>query len=384
MFIDLVFMLKNKDSENDIDSFKENFADLISFKEKTLCLHNDNQEFNYSIQKIGKGIRLKILTIDKRTTRKQAISIESLKRAFIKNDLRREYNVVVIFDGASEYYCNNLSKYIFTFERKLRQFVYLTVLSAYGTEWTKKTLVDEEIKNDIDKNERNKNRHIEKALDHFTFQNYISYLFDEWSDSDPYNVVQEAQLALKEQESSNNIINILNKGEKISLWERLFSKRNIDLTRNSLDEIRKIRNNVVHSKEISDIEFCKYRNILKQYIKKLDIAVADFENRKHLSVTDLENVLSSYTRIIQTSGIGEYITKALSPALNEISNSLYKEAVKNISASISDMIHLDNKSFSAITEAFAKLYRQNLEIKNAKIFPNNITTPKLNTKNHLF
>lgn len=59
MFIDLIFMLKNKDSENDIDSFKENFADLISFKEKTLCLHNDDQEFNYNIQKIGEEIRLK-------------------------------------------------------------------------------------------------------------------------------------------------------------------------------------------------------------------------------------------------------------------------------------------------------------------------------------
>ncbi|WP_415698951.1 hypothetical protein [Gardnerella vaginalis] len=368
MFIDLVFMLKNKDSENDIDSFKENFADLISFKEKALCLHNDDQEFNYNIQKIGEGIRLKILTIDKRTTRKQAISIESLKRAFIKNDLRREYNVVVIFDGASEYYCNNLSKYIFTFERKLRQFVYLTVLSAYGTEWTKKTLVDEEIKNDIDKNERNKNRHIEMALDCFTFQDYIDYLFKEQSIEDANEVIKDAKLALKKRETSNNIIKILNNGEKISLWERLFSKRNIDLTRNNLDEIRKIRNDVVHSKEISGTEFCKYRNLLKQYIKKLDIAIADFENRKHLSVTDLENVLSSYTRIIQTSGIGEYITKALSPALSEISKSLSKEAVKNISASISDMIHLDNKSFSAITEAFAKFYRQNIEIKNAKNF----------------
>ena len=72
-----------------------------------------------------------------------------MKRAFIKNDLRCKYNVVVIFDGASEYYCNNLSKYIFTFERKLRRFVYLTVLSAYGTECTKKTVVDEEIKKDV-------------------------------------------------------------------------------------------------------------------------------------------------------------------------------------------------------------------------------------------
>lgn len=358
MFIDLVFMLKNKDRENDIDSFKENFADLISFKEKTLCLHNDNQEFNYNIQRIGEGIRLKILTINKKTTRKEAISIESSKRAFIKNDLRREYNVVVIFDGASEYYCNNLSKYIFTFERKLRQFVYLTVLSAYGTEWTKKTLVDEEIKNDIDKNERNKNRHIETALDHFTFQNYISYLFDEWSDSDPYNVVQEAQLSLKKRESSNNIINILNKGEKISLWERLFSKRNIDLTRKSLDEIRKIRNKVVHNKEISDTEFCKYRSILKQYIKKLDIAVADFGNRKHLSITDLENVLSSFTRIIQTSGINEYITKAFSPVLSEISNSLRETIVKNFPESIKPLenirptlnriIHFDNESLNNV------------------------------------
>lgn len=368
MFIDLVFMLKNKDSENDIDSFKENFADLISFKEKTLCLHNDDQEFNYNIQKIGEEIRLKILTINKKTTRKEAISIESLKFAFIKNNLRCKYNVVVIFDGASDYYCNNLSKYIFTFERKLRQFVYLTVLSAYGTEWTKKTLVDEEIKNDVAENIRNKNRYIEIALDCFTFQNYIDYLFKEQSIEDANEVIEDAKLALKKRESSNNIINILNKGEKISLWERLFSKRNIDLTRNSLDEIRKIRNKVVHNKEISDTGFCKYRNILKQYIKKLDIAVADFENRKHLSVTDLENVLSSFTRIIQTNRINEHFIKAVSPALSEISNSLSKEAVKNISASISDMIHLDNKSFSAITEAFAKFYRQNLEIKNAKNF----------------
>lgn len=176
MFIDLVFMLKNKDSENDIDSFKENFADLISFKEKTLCLHNDDQEFNYNIQKIGEEIRLKILTINKKTTRKEAISIESLKFAFIKNNLRCKYNVVVIFDGASDYYCNNLSKYIFTFERKLRQFVYLTVLSAYGTEWTKKTLVDEEIKNDVAENIRNKNRYIEIALDCFRLF-YFSKLY---------------------------------------------------------------------------------------------------------------------------------------------------------------------------------------------------------------
>ncbi|WP_421781077.1 hypothetical protein [Gardnerella sp. DNF01195] len=368
MFIDLVFMLRNNDSENDIDSFKENFTNLISFKEKTLCLHNDNQEFNYRIQKTGEGIRLKILTINNKTTRKEATSIESLKRAFIKNNLRCKYNVVVIFDGASEYYCNNLSKYIFTFERKLRQFVYLTVLSAYGTEWTKKTLVDEEIKKDVAENIRNKNRYIEIALDCFTFQNYIDYLFKEQSIEDANEVIKDAKLALKNRENLNNIINILNKGEKISLWERLFSKRNIDLTRNNLDEIRKIRNDVMHSKEISDTEFCKYRNLLKKYIKKLDIAIADFENRKHLSVTDLENVLSSFARIIQTSRINEHFIKAVSPALSEISNSLSKEALKNISASISDMIHLDNKSFSAITEAFAKFYRQNLEIKNAKNF----------------
>lgn len=357
MFIDLVFMLKNKDSENDIDSFKENFADLISFKEKTLCLHNDNQEFNYNIQKIGEEIRLKILTINKKTTRKEAISIESLKRAFVKNDLRREYNVVVIFDGSSEYYCSNLSKYIFTFERKLRQFVYLTVLSAYGTEWTKKTLVDEGIKNYIAENIRNKNSYIEIALECFTFQNYIDYLFKEQSIEDANEVIEDAKLALKKRETSNNIINILNKGEKIALWERLFSKRNIDLTRNSLDEIRKIRNKVVHNKEISDTEFCKYRSLLKQYIKKLDIAIADFENRKHLSVTDLENVLSSYTRIIQTSGINEYITKAVSPALSEISKSLRETIVKNF-PDLNRIIHFDNESLNnVINERIKKIYR---------------------------
>ena len=357
MFIDLVFMLRNKDSENDIDSFKENFADLISFKEKTLCLHNYNQEFNYNIQKIGEVIRLKILTINKKTTRKEANSIESLKRTFIKNDLRCKYNVVVIFDGASEYYCNNLSKYIFTFERKLRQFVYLTVLSAYDTEWTKKTLVDEEIKNDIAEKIRNKNRYIEIALDCFTFRNYIDYLFKEQSIEDANEVIKDAKLALKKRETSNNIIKILNNGEKISLWERLFSKRNIDLTRNNLDEIRKIRNDVVHSKKISDTEFCKYRNLLKQYIKKLDIAVADFENRKHLSVTDLENVLSSFTRIIQTNRMNKHYIKAVSPALSEISKSLRETIVKNF-PDLNRIIHFDNESLNnVINERIKKIYR---------------------------
>lgn len=35
MFNNLVCMVKNKDSENDTDSFKVNFAGMISFKEKT-------------------------------------------------------------------------------------------------------------------------------------------------------------------------------------------------------------------------------------------------------------------------------------------------------------------------------------------------------------
>lgn len=162
---------------------------------------------------------------------------------------------------------------------------------------------------------------------------------------------------MKKRETSNNIINILNKGEKIVLWERLFSKRNIDLTRNSLDEIRKIRNKVVHNKEISDTEFCKYRSLLKQYIKKLDIAIADFENRKHLSVTDLENVLSSYTRIIQTSGINEYITKAVSPALSGISKSLRETIVKNF-PDLNRIIHFDNESLNnVINERIKKIYR---------------------------
>lgn len=221
----------------------------------------------------------------------------------------------------------------------------------------KKTLVDEEIKNDIAEKIRNKNRYIEIALDCFTFRNYIDYLFKEQSIEDANEVIKDAKLALKKRETSNNIIKILNNGEKISLWERLFSKRNIDLTRNNLDEIRKIRNDVVHSKEISDTEFCKYRNLLKQYIKKLDIAIADFENRKHLSVTDLENVLSSYTRIIQTSGISEYITEALSPALSEISKSLRETIVKNF-PDLNRIIHFDNESLNnVINERIKKIYR---------------------------
>ena len=61
------------------------------------------------------------------------------------------------------------------------------------------------------------------ALDCFTFQDYTRYLFSKRSDKDPDDVIKEAVNMLESGNESNaEIINILKKGEKLFLWDKLF------------------------------------------------------------------------------------------------------------------------------------------------------------------
>ena len=107
MLLDAIFI--QKEGNNDIDLFKQSFANVISFEGKILYLNE--LRFNYSIQKSEgqKGIRLKIATIEGRSTKKEADNIVALKNAMTKGKHRSNYDIVFIFDGASEYYCSKLT-----------------------------------------------------------------------------------------------------------------------------------------------------------------------------------------------------------------------------------------------------------------------------------
>lgn len=371
MLLDIIFI--HKEENNNIDLFKRNFQSQIKFDDKYLCL--GELRFSYSIQKseAQREIRLKVSTLDGKSTKKEADNITALKNKLSKGKHRSEYHIVFIFDGASEYYCSKLSRFMSIFERKLRQFIYLNVLDIYGKDWVKETLTDE-IQTEVNKKQKNKNRHIEMALDCFTFQDYISYLFAKRSNENPYDVIREAISAL---EAGNNpdtqIINILKKGEQVSLWDKLFYGFDISFNENEIDGIRNIRNDVMHNKEISDLEFTEYKKLLRSSIKKLDEGIFNAERQKYSPIVDIVDVLYSLSETMQSMRkMSESLAESISPAITEI-----QKMAQKLAESIAEIPPLNTKALSSITALQRSVVLPNFDLYK------NISFPVLENTKHL-
>lgn len=148
MELDIIFL--SKKGTIDIDSFKKSFKNIIIFGEKTLLVKN--HEYNYTLQKMKgeEGIRVTISTIEKNNTIKLADNLSYCKNLIEKGKHRESYNIIFVYDESSEYYCSSLVKYISSFERKLRRFIYLIVVNALGNEWYTKSTTNE-LKDEVKK-----------------------------------------------------------------------------------------------------------------------------------------------------------------------------------------------------------------------------------------
>ena len=334
-------MFIHKEENNDINLFKRTFQKLMQFQEKRLCLNNLNKlMFNYSIHKseAQKNIRLKVSTLEGKSTKREADNITTLKNILVMGKHRSDYHIVFMYDGASEYYCNKLSRFISVFERKLRQFIYINVLDTYGKEWVKATLTDE-MQAEISKNEKNKNRHIEMALECFTFQDYNSYLFSKRSTEDPKEVIKEAIEKLECcNVSKEEVVNILKKSEKLSLWDKLFKGFNIEFTEGEINKIREIRNDIMHNKEISNLEFTEYKKFLRSNIRKIDEGIFNAEQQNYSDDANIADVLYSLNETMQyMQMVRKNLAKTLSPALKDIQKVAHKVAEKINASGLSEI-----------------------------------------------
>ena len=233
------------------------------------------------------------------------------------------------------------------FERKLRQFIYLNVLDTYGKDWVRETLTDK-IQTEVNKNEKNKNRHIEMALDCFTFQDYIHYLFAKRSNENHYDVIREAVSALEAGNNSDTqIINILKKGEQVSLWDKLFYGFDIAFNENEIDRIRNIRNDIMHNKEISDLEFTEYKKLLRSSIKNLDEGIFNAERQKYSPIVNIADILYSLSETMQSMReMSESLAEAISPAITEIQKMAQKLAESIIDSGLFEI----TKSFNVMLQ----------------------------------
>lgn len=362
MLLDLMFI--QKEENNDIKKFKKCFSKIIIFEKKTLRL--GREIFNYTIQKSAgeKGIRLKVSSVEDRCTKKEADKISNLKKALVKGVHRSEYHIVLIFDGSSEYYCNKLVKMMSVFERKLRQFIYLNVLDVYGKNWVKETL-SKDIQEEVNKNEHNKNRHIEMALECFTFQSYIDYLFTKRAFQNEAEVIKEAKSALLERSgfSRKEVIKILDKGEKVSLWERLFKGLDIDFDEKEINKIRTIRNLIMHNKELSEIEFPEYKQLLRRGIKKLDEGISIIERKKYTTSVIEKNIFRMLVEKLFIEAIGE---------IKGFSNLVFETVAPTLSSNkISEVINY-SETYEEFNKTIVKNYLANIASSNSVSFGDKI------------
>src|SRR5699024_3221522 len=99
-------------------------------------------------------------------------------------------------DESSQYYCEKLFYWLSKFERKLRYFIYLTLVETFGNQWVKETLREEEILRGIKERTKGKSNEklIEDALEEFNFSDYTRFLFNKHPELDDSILLDEIEI----------------------------------------------------------------------------------------------------------------------------------------------------------------------------------------------
>lgn len=350
MILDIIFIKKDGSDEISYDNVIGIYDGTLIFKDDKISCKD--LVFNYKLLNSfsRNNIRLKVSTLKGTATNKEAKEISYFKNKIRNGEHRKDYRIIIGYDGASEYYCNKLSRLISVFERKLRQCVYITIISAYGNRWIEETF-SKDLQNEVTEIERNKNRHQEMALECFTFGSYIDYLFTRRSIYNSENILDQAIMLCKSNDNTREeILKVLQKGKKVSLWEKLFKRFDMKFLEDDIDQIRQIRNDVMHNKEISDEEFVHYKNILRRCNRKMEAAIKEIENEKYRDRLNYKDILFAFNATMQGMlDLGEKIRELLTPAINDISSMIKSFTQETISNKLSRMVNLsieNNQGFN--------------------------------------
>lgn len=318
MFVDIIFI--SKDDKIDKNKLVKDFNGKVDFKDNQLIC--DEFIFNYEFQKSINDsiIRLKVSTKKGTRTYDEAKALSYFKDQIRQGKHRKVYNITIDYDGSSEYYCNKLSPLISRFERKLRQCIYLITLAAYGNEWVDKTM-SEDIMKEVTEKENNRHRHVEMALECFTFKNYTEYLFNKREENNAAKIIKEAKSEINKNESNKkDVLFILNKYATVSLWEKLFDNYNdMEFLEKDIKKINNIRNKVLHHKEVSDSDFLDYKKLLMESNKKLDCAIRRIEDEKYNDNVNVVDVLYSFNEAMKSMIISNISKqRSVKPAMEDL------------------------------------------------------------------
>lgn len=262
---------------------------------------NCNNSIKYKrIESKNKNIlRMRIETVSHNNNKFEAQTLEEIKKKIRESAHRVNYYINICYDGSAEYYCSKLMIPLAIFERNLRQFLYLILISLYDIEWNDRFISKEVIDDIKKKNNNNINKLVEKGLEYFTFQNYIECLFTPRNLKSIEEMMKEVNNENeKEGVTKEDIVKIINNNAEKTMWEVIFNDITdikIEFSRKEIDKIRKIRNEVVHNKEMTSQKYEEYKKIINELNKKIKMVITKIEEEKYREkIFDIRLILDMY------------------------------------------------------------------------------------------
>ena len=326
MQVKYIFLRKNnKDSDKEVSSptIKEMFQLLFTNVTKdSFDLDIDNNIYNvkykYSNKRNGNTYYLSLL--GEGTQFQCAVILNEVNSLLTKGAHRKDYNIILSFDGVSLYFCNKIYPKFNLFERKMRELIFDILVKAFGIDWYEAT-ISSEMKAELASKGLKQSDLIERALYEMTIFQLEMYLFTPYREVDIETVIDEKlSQSIINEKTKEEIINILDKCRAKCLWDRFFeNKIQIHNLQTNLEEIRFYRNSVAHSKYFYKKDYNKCNQLLNKLLKQIDRAIDDIEIRT-FSKTDIGESLSVFS---ETMGlIYQGILENITPAMKEFSKVL--------------------------------------------------------------
>ncbi len=209
-----------------------------------------------------------------------------------KGKHRKKFYIINSYSDSSYWFCSKLMPKLGTFERLIREFLYITLTKTYGSEWIKN--IDSEIIDNLIETSHGKlksnNSLIEEALEWLSFYEIENFLFTPriFNDIDQEAIVDN--IINNDSLSKEEIISQIKLIEKKSLWDRVFRNfSKIEDFQEKFVEIRNIRNTVMHNKSVNlryfEDSISKIEKINKQLIQSIEEIQNHIYNKPRETIT---------------------------------------------------------------------------------------------------
>ena len=296
MLLKLLFFSKNEKLKINRTIVEKYLSEKFNLENNKLLLNN--VIFEYKLFERGNSVSL-FLSSNNRVSIKEAKIFDRIRNTIITGKERKDFGIVTLYNEASNLFSSRLNKLISKFENNLRQVMYITLINTYGREWTIKSFSREQVC-DL----KNKNTNVldllDTAFESLTFYDYIEFLFSEYTILTPEAAIEEALLKIKNNNSDIlTIKNILSSSQKkTSLWNKLFEKKFDIFTKQILEDIRSIRNKVMHNKNINFDDYSVNLNLLNKINKEIKKVINVLETQDLLKDKPVKDVINSFNQIL--------------------------------------------------------------------------------------